>query len=213
MARKCKICGLAEELRRAIEKDIKLDLGVTFIVKKYPQINLNEGNVYTHKKHLVTVEAREVYDKALQEKVEKMKHDDEVVSKIDIINSPDKVSNQEVVVYDAEVETHPHNVPPVKTLVDQMASNLTESGTTGNRVMDDVILLDTFIDQGQVILDQVTPRDVLAAIKLKHDLLNGVSDSDTADKKIAIQMGVLLRQISEEEPTITIIAEASVEEI
>ena len=207
MARKCKICGLNEKLRRAIEKDIKLDLGVTFIVKKYPQANLNEGNVYTHKKHLVTVEAREVYDKALQEKVTKMKHDDEVTSKIDIINSPDKVSNQEVVVYDAD------NAPPVKTLVDQMASNLTESGTTGNRVMDDVILLDTIINQGPLILDQVTPRDVLAAIKLKHDLLNGVTDSDTADKKIAIQMGVLLRQISEEDPTITIIAEARVEEI
>lgn len=206
MARKCKICGLDEKLRRAIEKDIKLDLGVTFIVKKYPQANLNEGNVYTHKKHLVTVEAREVYDKALQEKVTKMEHDDEVVSKIDIINSPDK-SNQEVVVYDTE------NAPPVKTLTEQMASNLTESGTTGNRVMDDVILLDTIIEQGERILEQVTPRDVLAAIKLKHDLLNGVTDPDTADKKIAIQMGVLLQQISEEEPNITIIAEASVEDI
>jgi len=91
MPRACKICGLPDGLRRAIERDMKIGiLGVTKICQKYPQAKIQEGNVYTHKGHFILSEARDVYDKVLQEKAEKEKAE---IVKIDIVESPDKLKN------------------------------------------------------------------------------------------------------------------------
>lgn len=206
MAPKCKICGLPEGIRKAIERDIRGGLGVVNIVKKYPQAELNAGNVYTHKKHLILVEARDVYDYNLMEKAEKQ--NEEYIDKKkresereipEILESPDKMMME----------------PPDRSgmgISEQMATNLVESQTTGNRIMDDVLLLDTIIQQGRLILDDVTPKDVLGAIKLKHDLLNGVNNVDQTERIIEVRMGVLLQQIAKEDPVIVINSEPILDE-
>jgi len=206
MVNPCKICGLDDGLRRAIERDIKMGVGVNRIVNMYRHINLNTQNIYSHKKHLILTEARDVYDKVL---IEKMRAEVDAIDEIDIMKSPDKlkVSNQAMM---QKVVATPS--PSSKCLTSQMATNLIESGTTGNRIMDDVLLLDTIIQQGPLILEQVTPSNVMEAIKLKHNLLNGINTVDAVERKIEINMGILLQKISQENPEITIISEASVEE-
>ena len=172
MAR-CKICGLEDELRRLVEEDILGGMGPTTICNKYPVANLNEGNIYTHRAHLVVKRAKEDYEMVLHERAE------EAVEPV--LESP--------------VTLSPQCTAPQLKLTQQQKLGAILDGigkkTTGNRVLDDILVLDSIIGEAGRLLDTVTMADVMRAIELKSKLLDGEksgrdSDGDEIDRKSVV---------------------------
>lgn len=189
MAQRCKVCSLDDEIKWRIERDILLGIGVTSLVKKYPEAQLNESNIYSHKKHLSASQARDAYEKCLHMQVIKdsanVKEGEEGVAEGD-----DK----------EEVSDVPREVLPVARIEPRRLVRPVPQ-TTGNRILDDVAILDTIIGQVDQVLASVTVKDVMEAIKLKHALLDGNVSENELDKKngVELKIGTILNIIAKVE--------------
>jgi len=73
-----------------------------------------------------------------------------------------------------------------------------ERATTGNRILDDVAVLDMVIATAEEKLADVTIKDILEAIKLKHQLLDGnVGEGEAErDSKTVLKIGTILNVVA-----------------
>lgn len=176
---KCKICLLEDELRRLIEEDMVSGLGPTMICNKYPAADLREGNIYTHRAHLAVKQAKEDYEMVLHEMA------GEAVAPV--LESPITLSPQ---------CTAPQ---PTKTKQQKISKVLDSIGkkTTGNRVLDDILVLDAIIGESERLLEKVTVPDVLRAIELKSRLLDGEKgeNEDKNEDGARLKIGTILQVI------------------
>lgn len=182
---RCKICNLEDGLKGCIDNDIVKGMGAPSICRKYPDANINESNVYSHRNHLASSQARDKYERSLQEKV------DSNFSSLATIplesaspsNSPGLSDNQ--------------STPTI--LVKRSETRMAlERATTGNRILDDVAILDMIIAQAEDRLADVTIKDILEAIKLKHQLLDGSISENDAERsnKTVLKIGTILNIVA-----------------
>lgn len=157
--RRCKICNLDEITRCEIEEDMLAGLGVTNIVNKYPEASLNASNVYSHRNHLTAVKAKRMYEGDLHKR-----H----IRQDTILDSGES----------SDVEISVQTPKPQSSIVIRP--------TTGNSVLDDIRILDQIIAQGELLLEDVTIKDVLEAIRLKQTMLGNTPIEDKNKTEINV---------------------------
>lgn len=208
---RCKLCNLDKELREQIDEDIMRGRGPKYLQDHYPEVDIKIHNVYTHKPHIVKERAKELYERALKERAEKAKAErqmrapvDENVRHVEVSATSDfdKRGIRRVMSGSVPVPDHVDDLLEVvhPNGIRNMAERLE---TTGVWWQDSINILDVFIARGSTadMLDKLMPRDVLAAIDKKAEMMERYAGAEAKkdDKEENVKISSILHVMNEKE--------------